>query len=491
MSPEHISRRSFTKAAAAGLAVVGFQTVAGRWVAHADADPAAAPGSLARPPRLDGTLSIDAATTAHYAQDFGQLVSERPAAVLRPGSVADISRMLRFAAAHDIRVVNRGKAHTTFGQSQHRDGIVFDLTTFDHLGPVGTRRVRVGAGCRWSDVLEHTLARGLMPTVLPDFIGQTVGGTLSVGGIGAMSFRDGAQIDHVRQLTAVTGNGDIVDCSAYAHPELFEMLLAGQGQVGVIVEAVLELVPAPATVRIYDLVYPDLDAMLADLGALMRDRRFEQMEAFAIPTGPGTWLYLLEGIGFHTVAGPPDDDALQAGLHAVPGQTAITDLPFFEWSSRVQPGPTKPHPWIDLMLPMSQASTFVTEVQASITPIADGDTFTLLFLPLRPATFDRPLFRAPTEELAIGFDTLRSSPAGLSAADIEALLTYNRRLYDRAVELGGTQYPISAVRLDPADWARHYGSQFRRLLRAKACFDPADVLASGPDVLGHWTRHAR
>ena len=47
----------------------------------------------------------------------------------------------------------------------------------------------------------------LMPPVLPDYIGQTVGGTLSVGGIGAMSFREGAQIDHVVALRAVTGNG--------------------------------------------------------------------------------------------------------------------------------------------------------------------------------------------------------------------------------------------------------------------------------------------
>jgi hypothetical protein len=154
----------------------------------------------------------------------------------------------------------------------------------------------------------------------------------------------------------------------------------------------------------------------------------------------------------------------------------------------VQPGPAKPHPWIDLMLPMSQASTFITEVQSTITPIAEGDTFTLLFIPLRPGAFTKPLFRAPAEELAIGFDTLRASPVGLSAADVETLLTYNRRLYDRAVELGGTQYPISAVRLDPADWARHYGSQFRRLVHAKARFDSGNVLASGPDVLGHWTR---
>jgi FAD/FMN-containing dehydrogenase len=88
----------------------------------------------------------------------------------------------------------------------------------------------------------------------PDYIGQTVGGTLSVGGIGAMSFREGAQVDHVVSLRAVTGNGTIVNCSRLRHRELFEMLLAGQGQVGVIVEATLRLVAAPTDVRLYDLV---------------------------------------------------------------------------------------------------------------------------------------------------------------------------------------------------------------------------------------------
>ena len=98
-------------------------------------------------------------------------------------------------------------------------------------------------------MLAATLAAGLMPPVLPDYIGQTVGGTLSVGGIGAMSFYAGAQIDHVLSLRAVTGDGRIVDCSEHRRRDLFEALLAGQGQVGVIVEATLRLVPAPSTVR--------------------------------------------------------------------------------------------------------------------------------------------------------------------------------------------------------------------------------------------------
>ncbi len=272
-------------------------------------------------PKLDGSLFLDAATRRAYAQDFGQIVSEEPVAVLRPGSVRDVARMLRFAGRHGIRVVGRGAGHTVFGQSQHTAAIAFDLTSLDTIGPIVDGCVTVDAGCRWNAVLPATLAAELMPPVLPDYIGQTVGGTLSVGGIGAMSFREGAQIDHVVAIRAVTGDGHIVRCSARRNSELFEMLLAGQGQVGVIVEATLRLVPAPTHVRVYDLVYADLASLLADLTTLMGDERFDQMESFIFPTGPGSWVYLLEAIGFHTDAGPPDDATLLAGLGHVPDQT--------------------------------------------------------------------------------------------------------------------------------------------------------------------------
>ena len=45
-------------------------------------------------------------------------------------------------------------------------------------------------------------------------------------------------------------------------------------------------------------------------------------------------------------------------------------------------------------------------------------------------------------------------------------------------------YPISAIRLDAQDWAVHDAEQWTRLLDAKRRFDPANTLASGPDVLG-------
>jgi cytokinin dehydrogenase len=147
--------------------------------------------------------------------------------------------------------------------------------------------------------------------------------------------------------------------------------------------------------------------------------------------------------------------------------------------------PRRPNPWIDLVVPMSGAATFLEDVQDTITPIAPGDGFSLLLIPVRASRFTRPLFRTQDEELGVGFDTLRALPPG---TDVEPALEYNRQLYDRCRELGGSQYPIGAVRLDLEDWAAHYGEQWDRLLAAKARYDRGDVLAGGPDILGRALR---
>jgi FAD/FMN-containing dehydrogenase len=56
-------------------------------------------------------------------------------------------------------------------------------------------------------VLDRALPRGLTPPTLTDYQDLSVGGTLSVGGIGGAMFRYGAQVDNVVALEVVTGVG--------------------------------------------------------------------------------------------------------------------------------------------------------------------------------------------------------------------------------------------------------------------------------------------
>ena len=95
------------------------------------------------------------------------------------------------------------------------------------------------------------------------------------------------------------------------------------------------------------------------------------------------------------------------------------------------------------------------------------------------------MFRTQDEEL--GSASTRCGPFRRASMS-RPRCAFNRRLYDRCKQLGGSQYPISAVRLAVEDWVVHYGEQWDRLVAAKRRYDRDDVLAGGPDVLGRRRR---
>jgi cytokinin dehydrogenase len=478
----HMQRRSLVKALGAAGCVVGFNAVTASWVTSAQAQ-TPTQTRFASLPALDGSLHLDDATRTAYAQDFGNIVHEQPLAVLKPGSADDIARMLVFARRHGIRIAGRGRGHTAFGQAQIQSGVVIDISTLQTIHRITNDRIEVDAGIRWNALLQATLARGLMPPALTDYIGQTVGGTLSVGGIGGMVHRHGAQIDNVLELAVVTGAGALVVCSPFVHRELFDAVLAGQGQVGVIVRATLRLVPAPARIRVFDLIYTHLAAMTADVRRLMQDQRFEFLEAFSIPQADGSWIYLLQAGSYYTPPSAPDAASLLLGLHDLRSALGIEDSTLSDFANRVPVDlPVQPHPWIDLILPDTAIEGFVSTVEQVLKPLVPGDRFSILLIPMQTRLFTRPLFRAPKTEFAFGFGILRYLPSDAGADVIEQAVTYNRALFDLCRDLGGTHYPISAVRLDRNDWARHYGPQFDRLASAKRRHDPGNVLGSGPDI---------
>lgn len=330
-SSHQLSRRRTSAVLAVGVLVLGFDPHARAWVSVAQA--AAGTGFDALP-LLDGRLHLDDATRGAYAEDFGHIIHEPPLAVLTPGSVEDVARMVRFARRHGLRVAARGQGHTTFGQSQIAAGVVIDLSPLQAIHSIRDSRVKTDAGIRWSALLQATLARGLTPPALTDYLELSVGGTLSVGGVSVTSWRAGAQVDHVDELEVVTGEGELVVCSPDRRPDLFAATLAGQGQCGIIVRATLRLIPAPSRTRVYSLAYPDLPSLTRDCRRLIRDGRFDTVQGLIVPAPAGGWAYLLEATAFFREA-PPDDARLLAGLGYVPGTPPAETRAYTEWANRL------------------------------------------------------------------------------------------------------------------------------------------------------------
>lgn len=158
--------------------------------------------------------------TPSAARDFGAVVSEAPIAVMRPGSAADIARLLDALSSSSegqgprAAVAARGAGHSLHGQAQARGGIVVETRALPRLVEVVRRGDRdgdggayadVGGGALWVEVLEECLRAGLAPRSWTDYLYLTVGGTLSNGGISGQAFKHGPQISNVLQLEVVTG----------------------------------------------------------------------------------------------------------------------------------------------------------------------------------------------------------------------------------------------------------------------------------------------
>jgi hypothetical protein len=393
-----------------------------------------------------------------------------------------------------IKIAGRGRAHRPLGQSQADAGIVFEMTTLDGIHAIEDDHVVVDAGVTWRDLVLATTAVGRTPPVLTDYLNLTVAGTLSVGGVSTTSFRHGAQVDNVLELTVVTGTGEVVVCSASSHRHLFDAALAGLGLTAVIVGAKLRLVPAEERAHNFQLFYADLPTLLGDLTELGDDGRFDSIQGQGLP-GQGGFTLLISATKFYTPDEDDDDDAtpgdeLLEGLHFIPGSTQVSDTTYFAFVDQVdtlidvileEAGLNAlPHPWLDLFVPGSVAGTFLPETVAGLDLSLFLPGSLLLFYTFNRQRLERPALRVPDEPRFFLFDILRTVPPDPGV--VSAVLQQNRALYDQNVAQGGTEYTISAVALSPADWQAHFGTFFPALVAAKAKYDPSNVLGAGLDV---------
>ena len=156
--------------------------------------------------------------------------------------------------------------------------MVIDMTGLDAITRGEGRSAWAQAGATWGDVATHAQARGLVPPLVPDFPDLSVGGTLSVGGIGPESFRLGTLADSALELYVVTGAGEFITCSEQRHQDLFHGVLAGLGQLAIIVSARLRLVPALPQATQFRLLYQQPTDLIRDLGRLTAVRTLDGLQ---------------------------------------------------------------------------------------------------------------------------------------------------------------------------------------------------------------------
>lgn len=445
------------------------------------------PGSRdLRPPRA--ALTDDAESRAAAAQDFGHIIHRRPRAICKPETSSEVAEILRWAREQGLKVAARGQGHATYGRSMAEDGIVMDLGALATIHRIGPDRIVVDAGATWNGVLDATLAKGLVPPVLTNYLGLSVGGTLAIGGIGGSSSRHGLQTDQVLELDVVTGEGVELTCSPTSHAELYNAVRAGLAQCAIIARATLRLMRAPERVRRFQLSYPNLASLTADQQRALTEARFDQLQGAVVPDGAGGWRYQLEAGVFYDSNMPPDDKALLADL--ADKREIVSDLGFgddanafakLEKLLRSNGQWFNPHPWLLTYLPGSNALQIASDVIAGQSSDDLGPFGRITYYPMFTDGCRTPLLRLPDERVVFPFNLI-CIPASAETANADRQVLRNRAVYDHIRGAGGMLYPVSALSMSSQDWADHFGARWSLLGEARRRHDPGGILTPGYDL---------
>ncbi len=181
-------------------------------------------------------------TSGEPSRDFGgPLPGSRVEVATRTRE--ELSSLLRFAGERGIPVACRGARHCSGGQTAVPLGISLLHRPEERGVELHGEEVEAPAHLPWHEVEAHLHRRGRDLLVATSSLETTVGGTLSLAGLGVRSVARGPHVDHVRWIDLITADGSVRRCSPTDNRELFAAALTGLGQVGVIDRVRLQTAP--------------------------------------------------------------------------------------------------------------------------------------------------------------------------------------------------------------------------------------------------------
>lgn len=164
-------------------------------------------------------------------------------------TVAHIAAQIkdRIRAKKPVRFARGGVSHFVPVPGKRRSGgDAIDISTLNRIISIdaAARTCTAEPGVTFADLVKATLAQGLIPAVVPELEGITIGGAVAGCSVESMSYKYGGFHDTCLEYEVITGQGDVLRCSPDHEAHAFEMIHGSYGTLGVLTQLTFKLLPA-------------------------------------------------------------------------------------------------------------------------------------------------------------------------------------------------------------------------------------------------------
>jgi len=334
-----------------------------------------------------------------------------------------------------------------------------------------SREMLVSTGWKWTDVIDFAQDQGVSFPVLTSNLDTTVGGTLSAGGFGLFSHREGMQADHVLGCTIHTAEGTF-ECERSGDP-LWRSALCSLGTIGFVSSVRLEIRPEIDRVWMWERRDPPAEGIDVFLEAAAS---FEQDSSFA--TCRFEYGTATTRIGF--LAGQ------QGSRAALPEGWRRQELDYATLlrQSTLPQSPVR-RVWNDFILPIGNARDFLVValeqldraerhsgiLRQRVRLLGIGRT-----APSGSDFYLRPRVLGRSQTIGVGFylDVAFGDVDSLRFADEQHAL-----LNAASQAAGGAPYNAGEIRMSEADCRRSLGGDWDSFKAARGRYDPKGLFGNG------------
>jgi Fe-S oxidoreductase/FAD/FMN-containing dehydrogenase len=270
-----------------------------------------------------------------------------PVAIVKPGTVEEVSGLLRYCFEKNIPVVPRGGGTSgLFGAVPKKGGVVFDLRGLSGIIEIDSdkKTVNVQAGLTWWELDRRLKEEGLTLKSYPSSArSATIGGWVMGSGLGIGSLRYGRVCDHLLSAEMVCADGTV---RTFSREQGLDWLCETEGMLGIVTAVSLtvrktsgstfsQLVYFDDMKNLFDFVHVLAPAAMRPYALEIFDHRYLSLvkqsgcEVTDFAPGGGTVLVTRDNEGEQSEAGMGTVEALTALYHG-----EIRDGAEQEWNQR-------------------------------------------------------------------------------------------------------------------------------------------------------------